>query len=183
MPGLTSNARFGAASVSLAGLELRAAEWELTTAKFDLSLTAAETPAGVKLLLDYATDLFDGETVDRMAGHLAANGHQVTVYNRTASRAEEWVAKHGNASAVTPAEAAEELCYEMPLRPGDLQLLNSHVTYHARTAYEDDAASGQDRLLYRLWLSMPNSRALPPGFEVLWGRIEAGALRGGVDQV
>ena len=81
------------------------------------------------------------------------------------------------------AEVAEELCYEMPLRPGDLQLLNSHVTYHARTAYEDDAASGQDRLLYRLWLSMPNSRALPPGFEVLWGRIEAGALRGGVDQV
>ena len=81
------------------------------------------------------------------------------------------------------AEVAEELCYEMPLRPGDLQLLNSHVTYHARTAYEDDAANGQDRLLYRLWLSMPNSRALPRGFEVLWGRIEAGALRGGVDQV
>jgi Taurine catabolism dioxygenase TauD, TfdA family len=81
------------------------------------------------------------------------------------------------------AELAEELCYEMTLIPGDLQLLNSHVTYHARTAYEDDPASRQDRLLYRLWLSMPNSRALPPGFEVLWGRIEAGALRGGIDQV
>jgi len=38
-------------------------------------------------------------------------------------------------------------------------------------------------LLYRLWLSMPNSRALPSGFEVLWGSIEAGALRGGIDQV
>jgi amino acid adenylation domain-containing protein len=61
-----------AARVSLAGLELRAAEWELTTAKFDLALTAAETAGGVKLLLDYATDLFDGETIDRMAGHLAA---------------------------------------------------------------------------------------------------------------
>ena len=81
------------------------------------------------------------------------------------------------------AELAEELCYDMTLIPGDIQLLNSHVTYHARTAYEDDAPSGQDRLLYRLWLSMPNSRALPPGFEVLWGRIEAGALRGGIDQV
>lgn len=81
------------------------------------------------------------------------------------------------------AELAEELCYDMTLMPGDIQLLNSHVTYHARTAYEDDAPSGQDRLLYRLWLSMPNSRALPPGFEVLWGRIEAGALRGGIDQV
>jgi hypothetical protein len=30
---------------------------------------------------------------------------------------------------------------------------------------------------------MPNSRALPSGFEALWGRIEAGALRGGIDQV
>jgi len=37
-------------------------------------------------------------------------------------------------------------------------------------------------LLFRLWLSMPNSRALPPGFEVLWGRGEAGALRGGIEQ-
>jgi len=81
------------------------------------------------------------------------------------------------------AELAEALCYEMTLIPGDLQLLNSHVTYHARTAYEDDPASRQDRLLYRLWLSMPNSRALPAGFEVLWGSIEAGALRGGIDQL
>ena len=65
---------------------------------------------------------------------------------------------------------------------GDIQLLNNHVTYHARTAFEDDAAAGRDRLLFRLWLSMPNSRALPPGFEVLWGSIEPGALRGGIAQ-
>ena len=80
------------------------------------------------------------------------------------------------------AEMAEELCFEMELRPGDIQLLNNHVTYHARTAFEDDEAAGRDRLLYRLWLSMPNSRALPPGFEVLWGSIEPGALRGGIAQ-
>ena len=30
-----------------------------------------------------------------MAGHLANAGHQVTVYNRTASRAEAWRQKHG----------------------------------------------------------------------------------------
>src|SRR4029434_9424232 len=52
----------------------------------------------------------------------------------------------------------------------------NHVTYHARTAFEDDAAAGRDRLLLRLWLSVPNSRALPPGFEVLWGSIEPAAL-------
>jgi hypothetical protein len=80
------------------------------------------------------------------------------------------------------AEVAEELCFEMELRAGDIQLLNNHVTYHARTAFEDDEQSGRDRLLYRLWLSMPNSRALPTGFEVLWGSIEPGALRGGIAQ-
>jgi len=41
-----------------------------------------------------------------MAGHLAAKGHAVTVYNRTAARAEAWVARHGGRSAPTPAEAA-----------------------------------------------------------------------------
>ncbi len=80
------------------------------------------------------------------------------------------------------AEIAEELCFEMELQAGDIQLLNNHVTYHARTAFEDDAAAGRDRLLFRLWLSMPNSRALPQGFEALWGSVEPGALRGGIAQ-
>ena len=43
-----------------------------------------------------------------MAGHLAAKGgHDVTVYNRTAARAQAWVAKHGGAMAATPAEAVK----------------------------------------------------------------------------
>jgi 3-hydroxyisobutyrate dehydrogenase len=41
-----------------------------------------------------------------MAGHLAAKGHEVTVYNRTAAKAEKWVAQHGGNWAATPAEAA-----------------------------------------------------------------------------
>ena len=41
-----------------------------------------------------------------MAGHIAAAGHEVTVYNRTTSKAESWVAKHGGALATTPALAA-----------------------------------------------------------------------------
>jgi len=46
-----------------------------------------------------------------MAGHLARAGHTVTVYNRTASRAAEWVERHeaeglNVAQALTPAEAA-----------------------------------------------------------------------------
>ncbi len=42
-----------------------------------------------------------------MAGHMAAKGHEVVVYNRTGAKAEGWVAKHGGRAAATPAEAAE----------------------------------------------------------------------------
>jgi len=41
-----------------------------------------------------------------MAGHLAKAGHSVTVYNRNAARAAQWVEKHGGKSAATPAAAA-----------------------------------------------------------------------------
>jgi len=42
-----------------------------------------------------------------MAGHLQGKGHQVTVYNRTAAKAEKWVKEHGGALAETPRAAAE----------------------------------------------------------------------------
>jgi 3-hydroxyisobutyrate dehydrogenase len=42
-----------------------------------------------------------------MAGHLAAGGHEVTVYNRTASKAEAWVGQHGGKAAATPKSAAQ----------------------------------------------------------------------------
>ena len=42
-----------------------------------------------------------------MAGHLAAVGHDVTVFNRTFAKAEAWVAEHGGAAKPTPSEAAE----------------------------------------------------------------------------
>jgi 3-hydroxyisobutyrate dehydrogenase len=42
-----------------------------------------------------------------MAGHLAAKGHEVTVYNRTFSKAETWAEEHGGRACRTPREAAE----------------------------------------------------------------------------
>ena len=41
-----------------------------------------------------------------MAGHLVAAGHEVTVYNRTTTKAEAWAEAHGGRFAKTPAEAA-----------------------------------------------------------------------------
>ena len=42
-----------------------------------------------------------------MAGHLKKGGHEVTVYNRTAAKAQKWVETHGGKAAATPAEAAK----------------------------------------------------------------------------
>jgi 3-hydroxyisobutyrate dehydrogenase-like beta-hydroxyacid dehydrogenase len=42
-----------------------------------------------------------------MAGHLKAKGHEVTVWNRSAAKAEAWCQKHGGAVAASPRKAAE----------------------------------------------------------------------------
>jgi len=41
-----------------------------------------------------------------MAGHLQKAGHEVTVYNRTASKAQDWATTYGGQAAATPREAA-----------------------------------------------------------------------------
>jgi 3-hydroxyisobutyrate dehydrogenase len=58
-----------------------------------------------------------------MAGHLAAKGHEVTVYNRTAAKAEKWVAEHKGRRAVTPRQAAEgaELVFTCVGNDGDVR--------------------------------------------------------------
>ena len=43
-----------------------------------------------------------------MAGHLANAGHDLTVFNRTMSKASAWTEKYGGEVAVTPAQAAME---------------------------------------------------------------------------
>lgn len=80
------------------------------------------------------------------------------------------------------AAVADECALEMRLEPGDIQLLNNHVVYHARTPFKDDPASGQVRCLLRLWLTMANSRPLPADHAVLWGAVAAGSPRGGIGQ-
>ncbi len=43
-----------------------------------------------------------------MAGHLVRNGFEVTVYNRTESKAQQWVEEYGGKSAPTPALATAD---------------------------------------------------------------------------
>jgi len=58
-----------------------------------------------------------------MAGHLKAKGYDVTVYNRTAAKAGDWVAKHGGKSAPTPAAAAKDADFVMLMVGNDNDLM------------------------------------------------------------
>jgi 3-hydroxyisobutyrate dehydrogenase-like beta-hydroxyacid dehydrogenase len=54
-----------------------------------------------------------------MAGHLKAKGYDVVVYNRTASKAQDWAAKHGGKTAPTPAAAAKDCDFVMTMVGND----------------------------------------------------------------
>lgn len=95
-----------------------------------------------------------------MAGHLARAGHRLTVWNRTAARAEAFVAEHGGRRAASPAEAARgaELAFVCSGDDADLRavvfgdqgllaglapgaLLVDHTTVSAELAREIAAAA------------------------------------------
>ncbi len=65
------------------------------------------------------------------------------------------------------------------MEPGDVQLINSHVTFHNRTAFEDWPEPERRRHLLRLWLSVPSSRPLSPSLAPVYGDTRPGATRGG----
>tara|TARA_B100001121_G_C18643557_1_gene600474 strand:+ start:395 stop:1300 length:906 start_codon:yes stop_codon:yes gene_type:complete len=59
-----------------------------------------------------------------MAGHLATAGHDVTVYNRTISKAKKWISEFNGAFAVTPSKAVENADFVMSCVGNDSDLLD-----------------------------------------------------------
>ena len=64
-------------------------------------------------------------------------------------------------------------------KPGDVQLLNNHTCFHARTAFEDYPERDRRRHLLRMWLSVPNSRPLSPLMGTIYQDQRPGVVRGG----
>ncbi|HEU4452036.1 MAG TPA: amino acid adenylation domain-containing protein, partial [Longimicrobium sp.] len=60
----------GGGGGALPGLKVGGVNAAMEIAKFDLSLTLAATPQGLRGALNYSTDLFERGTIDRMLGHL-----------------------------------------------------------------------------------------------------------------
>ena len=74
----------------------------------------------------------------------------------------------------------EAVMYSMHLRPGDMQIINNHVTLHSRTAFEDFDEPARKRLLFRLWLAPPDSPRLPESWRPAYRVVAAGSVRGGI---
>jgi len=73
-----------------------------------------------------------------------------------------------------------DLAHAMWLEPGDLQVINSHVTLHSRTDFTDHDDPAAKRLLFRLWLAPPDGDHLPESWRVLFKAVEPGTVRGGI---
>jgi hypothetical protein len=73
-----------------------------------------------------------------------------------------------------------DLAHSMWLEPGDLQVINSHVTLHSRTDFTDPDDPAEKRLLFRLWLAPPDGDRLPESWRVLYRAIDRGTVRGGI---
>ena len=71
------------------------------------------------------------------------------------------------------------LFIKMRLLPGDMQFVYNHSQLHDRTGFLDWDDKDKKRHLFRLWLSLPNDRALPNCFKQRYGSIEVGN-RGGI---
>ncbi len=79
-----------------------------------------------------------------MAGHLAAAGHHVTVYNRNTQKAQAWVKEFGGRACATPREAAvgAEIVFSCVGNDDDLRsvVLGEHGAFagmHASATYVD----------------------------------------------
>jgi hypothetical protein len=73
-----------------------------------------------------------------------------------------------------------DLAHSMWLQPGDVQIINSHVTVHSRTEFVDHENAVDKRLLFRLWLAPADGPRLPESWRVLYKAVEPGTVRGGI---
>lgn len=72
-----------------------------------------------------------------------------------------------------------DLCYNMRLEKGDIQLLNNHFVLHSRTEYVDFPDPAEKRHLMRLWLSSYGGQALPDNWKDAYKNVAPRSVRGG----
>jgi len=139
---------------------------------------------------DLLAPLFEGFFYDLKGEHLPGctplSDHRIPVFSFCEGKLscrylrnaiEPAFAKSGQPATAAQIEAMDlfdelagsrELCFEMEMEPGDMQLLNNHVIVHSRTAFEDHEEEDRKRHLLRLWLRT-DYRPLAPEFAERFG--------------
>src|SRR5205814_1680721 len=69
-----------ASAAQMPGLQLQPIDVDCGTAKFDLTLSMAATPQGLRAALEYNTDLFERDTITRMLGHFQTLLEEIAVH-------------------------------------------------------------------------------------------------------
>ncbi len=82
-------------------------------------------------------------------------------------------------AALDAAAAAPGQALAIPLRAGDLLLLNPHLVWRRGSPAAPDPTGGGEPRLLGAWVSTRTSRALPESFRAVFGETAAGAHRGG----
>lgn len=89
-------------------------------------------------------------------------------------------AQHEAVDALDLILRRDNVLHSMHLQPGDMQIINNHVTLHSRTEFEDFEDPARKRLLFRLWLATPSSPRLPESWRPAYRSVAAGSVRGGI---
>ncbi len=131
----------GAVLDNIPGLHIEPMSLETQTAKFDLTVLMAESSHGLSGAIEYRTDLFRKETIQRMAGHfetllqgIVANPHQcVSSLPLLTPRERYQVLEEWNATKQAyPNRCLHELIEEQAVKTPDALAVickNSHLTY------------------------------------------------------
>ncbi len=123
-----------AAGPDLPGMETELLDVDTGTAKFDLTLMLVEDGGGASGALEYARDLFDADTVDRMLGHLRT---------LLEGAVEDPGRRLSDLPLLTTAEQAELVAWSRPLTPEPPKLL-VHEGVSAQAARTPDAVAVMD---------------------------------------
>lgn len=131
----------GAVLDNIPGLHIEPMSLETQTAKFDLTVLMAESSHGLSGAIEYRTDLFRKETIQRMAGHfetllqgIVANPHQcVSSLPLLTPRERYQVLEEWNTTKQAyPNRCLHELIEEQAVKTPDAPAVifkNSHLTY------------------------------------------------------
>jgi hypothetical protein len=118
-------------------------------------------------------------------GHFAASLLRVLIERAYSAAGAEPMSEVQREALDVLEELAEDpkLHVSFMQQPGDILLLNNWVTMHRRSEFVDHEADDRRRLLWRIWLSVPNSRPIDPRFAASYGATAAGTIRGGMRPV